>query len=151
MEDFKQNIQRASLDNLKDLEHIAKICDAHKTPHKMVWSLDLLKAFYSDPNSTIFVYHKGKVVGGIIARYNNDYSKLHIYNIFVSPNYQNCGIGKSLIEQLCKDAKTHGTEYICTLNNSISKYFEKQNFVKGKIYLWHKLDPFNCQRDINIV
>jgi ribosomal protein S18 acetylase RimI-like enzyme len=97
------------------------------------------------------VFVKGETVGGIIARYNSDYSKLHIYNIFVNPNYQNCGIGKALINQLYKDAQIHGTDYICTLNNSINKYFEKQNFVKGKIYLWHKLHPFNCQKDINMI
>ncbi len=151
MKDLQNNIQIATLSDLNDLERLIKICDAYKTPDKIHWDRDLLTVFFNDKNSKIFVYKQTSIVGCVIARYNDDYSKLHIHNIFVDPNYQNNGIGTSLVNTLIKDTNIHGTDYICALNNHANKYFEKLNFFKGKIYLWRKLTPFDCQKQNNLI
>ena len=151
MKDLQNKIQAATLGDLGYLERLIKICNTYKTPDKIRWDRDLLTMFFNDKNAKILVYKQASVVGCVIARYNDDYSKLHIHNIFVDPSYQNSGIGTALINALINDANIHGTDYICTLNSHANKYFEKLSFFKGKIYLWRKLTPFDSQKHNNMI
>jgi aminoglycoside 3-N-acetyltransferase I len=69
----------------------------------------------SNPDFKVFVVRKNnKVVGGltiyILHRYYDNKPVAYIYDVGVTPDFQGQGLGKALIEEVCKYCKDNGFE-----------------------------------------
>ena len=133
--------KKATPDMAENVYNLANDCGALSTQNgKMQWSKQMLDSFISNPDSFVLCYmSEDKIAGVIICMYSPDFFKLHIENLFVSPENRNKNIGENLVNNAIDFAKKKGAKYVCSLNSNLDGYFEKLGFNRGNIFNWYCL------------
>jgi|GEM_PF-922989 len=105
------------------------------------WPESLLENAISSKDTFIIVAEESeKLVGFVIAIYNDGFRKATIENIYISQSLRNQGIGKLLLEELLEQLSERKCEYIATLvpldADSATKLYESEGFLRGEQFLW---------------
>lgn len=107
-----QKLNRNEVEEFRDLVKIFK--DVFENKEQISEKKQLAKLL-SNPDFMVFVVkQKDKIVGGltiyILQRYYGTKPVAYIYDVGVSPDFQAKGLGRSLIEEVCKYCKDNGFE-----------------------------------------
>ncbi|MFO8028018.1 MAG: amino-acid N-acetyltransferase [Opitutales bacterium] len=74
--------------------------------------------------SNFLVYEiDGSIIGCIHLRSYDDRQTIEIGNVYVQPFYQKKGVGRHLVEYVCREAKGQGTERVVALTTQATKFF----------------------------
>ena len=108
-------------------ELVALFNDVFENENKTVPKKGYLRKILENPYFIAFVaIDKHKVVGGltgfILPKYYAKESEIFIYDIAINPKHQRKGIGKSLLSELKKYAKTKGISEIFVAANKEDKH-----------------------------
>jgi len=147
-------IQKAIIENLKEiLELNQKLCDYdYKNFDDTIdctWPSNNKRYFKesieSEDSLTLVVLDEEKIIGYLIGSIGNaeDYRKINkiaeIDNMFVLSEYQNKGIGKSLIKRFFEWAKEKGIKRVKVVasaeNTKAINFYEKNKFLNYNIIL----------------
>ena len=107
-----KKLNRNEFLDFRDLVEIFKEVFENEEPISDNEHLDKL---LSNPDFMVFVVRKNnKVVGGltiyILHRYYGKNPIAYIYDVGVTPDFQGQGLGKALIEEVCRYCKENGFE-----------------------------------------
>jgi ribosomal protein S18 acetylase RimI-like enzyme len=105
------------------------------------WPKPLLANAISSKDTVIIIAEEDKrMVGFIIAVYNEGFRKAVIENIYVDLGLRNQGIGKQLLEKLLEQLAEKKCEYITALvppdADGAMRLYESGGFSQGEQFLW---------------
>jgi ribosomal protein S18 acetylase RimI-like enzyme len=136
-------VRNATVDDVEPLHRLGEEVSEFSVNDRTVtfWPKEILfNALRSKDVVILVAEEEGKVVGFIIANYNEGLRKAIIENVFVAPGNRNAGIGKELLAQLLQVLVERKCEYVSTLiptdAQSAAELYEDNGFTKGETFLW---------------
>ncbi len=137
------DIKTATIEDVDTIIKLGNSVNEFQVSDEVVvfWPKNVLIDCIKNKNNPIFVAKENKqIIGFIVANYNSSFKKAIIENIFVIPNFRGKEVGKLLLDNLLKELKELGCEYVCSLaeieNDIAVKFYINNGFNKGINYVW---------------
>jgi len=139
-------IREVKKEDIKIVFELGKNISGFEVSNDIVtfWPIQLLNNSVEKEDVIFLVMEQEKnIIGFLIMNLNYSLLKGEIEDIYIIEEERNKGYGSTLLKKSIDIAKNKGInykiQYINTMTNSAEGFFQKNDFVKGNIFIWYSL------------
>ncbi|MDD2391633.1 MAG: GNAT family N-acetyltransferase [Bacilli bacterium] len=139
-------IREVKKEDIKIVFELGKNISGFEVSNDIVtfWPIQLLNNSVEKEDVIFLVMEQEKnIIGFLIMNLNYSLLKGEIEDIYILEEERNKGYGSTLLKKSIDIAKNKGInykiQYINTMTNSAEGFFQKNDFVKGNIFIWYSL------------